>query len=95
MLCFSSLCRDEDNDIAHEFYEETKYKDGKTRMKRVFKTYPLVRISLVFKQIIFEIDIINIFVKDWVKFDAILQHFTNLTTIYLHSTTNRYCIYSG
>ena len=39
---FSSLCRDDDDDIAHEFWEETKPKDGKTRMKRVLKTYPLV-----------------------------------------------------
>ena len=39
---FSSLHRDEDNDIAHEFYEEVKYKDGRSRMKKVFNTLPLV-----------------------------------------------------
>lgn len=42
----SSLSRDEDNDVAHEFYEETKYKDGKTRMKQVLKTYPLGFVKL-------------------------------------------------
>jgi len=42
----SSLRRDEDNDIAHEFYEEHKFEGGLSIMRRVANTIPVGLVKL-------------------------------------------------